>query len=153
MATRKIVKSEDPILRKISKPVTEFNEKLWFLLDDMKETMMQANGVGLAGPQVGVLKQVVTMCVNDMYIEMVNPVIVKEVGKELYAEGCLSCPGVSGYVFRAKTVKVRAQDRYGVPFELTGNEMLAQCISHETDHLKGILFIDKMEKNVKNSKK
>ena len=145
MAIRKIVKSTDPLLRKISKPVTEFNQKLWDLLDDMKQTMRQNNGVGLAGPQVGILRQVCVVEVNGMYVEFVNPEILSEEGSKLMLEGCLSVEKLNGFVYRPEKITVRAQDRFGNFFTLTGEDYLAQAISHETDHLKGILFIDKLD--------
>lgn len=145
MAIRKIVKSTDPLLRKISKPVTDFNQKLWDLLDDMKQTMRQHNGAGIAAPQVGMLKQVCAVEVNGMYLEFVNPEILSEEGSKLMLEGCLSVEKVNGFVYRPEKITVRAQDRFGNYFTVTGEDYLAQAISHETDHLKGILFIDKLD--------
>ena len=145
MAIRKIVKSNDPLLRKVSKPVTDFNQKLWDLLDDMKQTMRQHNGAGIAAPQVGILRTVCAVEVNGMYLEFVNPQIISEEGSKLMLEGCLSVENLSGYVYRPEKITVKAQDRYGNFFTLTGEDYLAQAISHETDHLKGILFIDKLD--------
>ena len=145
MAIRKIVKSTDPLLRKISKPITDFNQKLWDLLDDMKQTMRQNNGAGLAAPQVGMLKQACVVEVNGMYVEFVNPEILSEEGSKLMLEGCLSVEKLNGFVYRPEKITVRAQDRFGNFFTLTGEDYLAQAISHETDHLKGILFIDKLD--------
>ena len=145
MAIRKIVKSTDALLRKISKPVTDFNHKLWDLLDDMKQTMRQNNGVGLAAPQVGILKAVCVVEVNGLYLEFVNPKILKEEGSHLMLEGCLSVDNLNGFVYRPERITVQAQDRFGNFFTLTGEDYLAQAISHETDHLKGILFIDKLD--------
>ena len=145
MAIRNIIKSTDPLLRKKSKPVTEFNRKLWDLLDDMKVTMRKHNGAGLAAPQVGILRTVCVVEVNGLYLEFVNPEILKEEGSHLMLEGCLSVENLSGYVYRPEQITVKAQDRYGNFFTLTAEDYLAQAISHETDHLKGILFIDKLD--------
>ncbi len=145
MAIRKIVKSTDPLLRKISKPVTDFNQKLWDLLDDMKQTMRQHNGAGIAAPQVGILRTVCSVEVNGLYLEFVNPQILSEEGSKLMLEGCLSVDNLNGFVYRPEKITVKAQDRYGNFFTVTGEGYLAQAISHETDHLKGILFIDKLD--------
>ena len=144
MAYREIVKEGDELLRKVSKPVKDFDEELWQLLDDMKETMIKANGVGLAGPQVGVLKRVVVIEINNMYVELINPEIIDMQGETIKEEACLSVPDVSGEVARPKQVTVKAKDRYGNKFTLTGEKWLARCICHECDHLEGILFIDKI---------
>lgn len=149
MALRKIVLSDNDILRKTSKPVTEFNERLWQLLDDMRETMVKGDGVGLAAPQVGVLKRVVVVDVNGMYLELINPEIVASSGNQCKVEGCLSVKGISGYVDRPKDVSVKAMDRYGKPFMISGTDLLAQCLCHEIDHLNGILFIDIMKEEYK----
>lgn len=145
MALRKVVKVGDGILRKISKPVVNFDDKLEDLLDDMWETMTANDGMGLAAPQVGVLRRVVIMCVNNMKFELINPIIIKEEGEDLDKEGCLSVGGEHKFVKRPYKVKVRAQDRYGYDIELTGEKYLARCICHEVDHLNGVLFIDKVE--------
>ena len=149
MATRNVIKIGDEILRKISKPVKNFDENLWELLDDMRETMYKNDGAGLAAVQVGVLKQVIVMEINNMYFELINPEIVKQEGEEIAKEGCLSVGGVQEYVKRPHKVTVRAKDRYGYDIEITGEGYLARCICHETDHLKGILFVDKIEKGYK----
>ncbi len=146
MAVRKVVKMGDELLRKKSKTVTVFDEKLWELLDDMKETMYEYDGMGLAAPQVGVLKRVVVMDVNNMFFELVNPEIIEESGQDLEQEGCLSCGKMRDYVKRPYKVKVKAQDRFGYEFVLEGEKWLARCICHEVDHLNGILFVDKVEK-------
>ena len=143
MAVRKVVKIGEEILRKKSKVVREFDEKLWELLDDMKETMYAYDGMGLAAPQVGILKRVVVMEVNNMFYEMVNPEIIEQSGSDLEQEGCLSCGKQREYVERPMTVTVKAQDRYGYDYTLTGEKLLARCICHEVDHLNGILFVDK----------
>lgn len=143
MATRKILQDEDPALRKVCRPVTEFNERLWQLLDDMTETMHQAEGVGLAGPQVGVLRRVMVMDVGDGVIEAINPEIVEKRGEQEGSEGCLSFPGKWGIVRRPRMVKMKAQDRYGKWYYRTGEDLLARCMCHEIDHLDGIVFLDR----------
>ena len=142
MALRNILKDDDPTLRKVCRPVTEFNERLWQLLDDMAETMYAANGVGLAGPQVGVLRRVFVMDVGNGLIEAINPEILSEKGSQVGQEGCLSFPGRWGDVQRPMKVKLKAQDRYGKWFIITGDELLARCICHENDHLNGVVFLD-----------
>lgn len=143
MAIRNILKDEDPTLRKVCRPVTEFNERLWQLLDDMADTMHKAEGVGLAGPQVGILRRVVVMDVGDGVIEAINPEIVSESGKQEGPEGCLSFPGKWGTVTRPKKVRMKAQDRHGKWFFLTGEDLLARCMCHEIDHLDGVVFLDR----------
>lgn len=147
MAVRNVVKMGDELLRKKSKIVREFDEKLWELLDDMKETMYEFDGMGLAAPQVAVLKRVVVMEVNNNFYELINPEIIYEEGEDLEQEGCLSCGKQRDFVKRPMKVTVKAQDRYGYEFTLTGEKWLARCICHEVDHLNGILFLDKVEKN------
>ena len=146
MAVRKVIKLGDDILRKKSKPVANFDEKLGELLDDMKETMYQYDGMGLAAPQVGILKRVVVMEVNNMFYELINPEIIHTEGADIEQEGCLSCCKQRDYVERPYKVTVKAQDRYGYEFTLTGEKWLARCICHEVDHLNGILFVDKVIK-------
>jgi len=146
MAVRKVVKMGDEILRKKSKVVKDFDEKLWELLDDMKETMYEFDGMGLAAPQVAVLKRVVVMEVNNNYYELINPEIIAFEGSDVEQEGCLSCGKQRDYVERPYKVTVKAQDRYGFEFTLTGEKWLARCICHEVDHLNGILFVDKITK-------
>ncbi len=148
MALRKIVYIEDEMLRKKSRRVERFDERLHTLLDDMAETMYKNNGCGLAAPQVAVLKRVVVMDVGDGLIEMVNPEIVSREGEVDGVEGCLSIPGRQGYVVRPQKVVVRAQDRNGAPIEITGEDWLARCICHETDHLDGRLYVDIMHEEV-----
>lgn len=149
MAQRNIILSDNELLRKTSKVVTEFNERLWQLLDDMRDTMIKGDGVGLAAPQVGVLKRVVVVDVNGMYLELINPEIVASSGNQCKVEGCLSVKGISGYVDRPLNVSVKAMDRYGKPFMISGTDLLAQCLCHEIDHLNGVLFIDKMKEEYK----
>lgn len=142
MALRTIVLSDDELLKKRSKMVTAFDEKLWQLLDDMAETLEEANGVGLAAPQVGILRRVVIIDIGEGLIELINPEIVSAKGKQREVEGCLSCPGKWGFVERPEKVKVKAFDRFGKPFKVEGTELLAIAMSHEIDHLNGVLFVD-----------
>ena len=142
MALRNILTDDDPALRKVCRPVTEFNERLWQLLDDMAETMYAANGVGLAGPQVGILRRIFVMDVGNGLIEAINPEIMAEKGSQIGQEGCLSFPGRWGDVKRPMKVRLKAQDRYGKWFIITGEELLARCICHENDHLNGVVFLD-----------
>jgi peptide deformylase len=144
MAIRIIRKDDDEILRKISKKVDKIDERILTLLDDMAETMRNAEGVGLAAPQVGVLRRVVVVDIGEGLIELINPVIVYEKGEQMREEGCLSIPGRSGVVKRPEKVIVRALNREGETFEITGEELLATALCHEIDHLNGILFIDKI---------
>ena len=146
MAIRNIITDKDPVLRKVSKPVTKIDENLGILLDDMKDTLIKANGAGLAAPQVGILKRVAIVMVNGMYFEMVNPVIIDSEGSQCGDEGCLSSPGIFKKVTRANKVTVQAFDRYGFEFTLTGEDLLARAIQHECDHLDGILFVEKAER-------
>lgn len=142
MAIRNIVKDGDPILKKKCRPVEKFDQKLAILLDDMTETMHQANGVGLAAPQVGMLRRVVVIDVGEGVIELVNPKIVAYSGEQEGVEGCLSFPGEWGLAKRPNYVKVRAQDRNGEEFEIDGEELLARAFCHEIDHLNGVVFKD-----------
>ena len=148
MALRKIVHIEDDLLRRKSRPVTKFDARLHALLDDMAETMYHAEGVGLAAPQVAVLRRVVVMDCGDGLIEMVNPEIIATEGEQDGAEGCLSVPGRRGMVKRPMQVTVRFQDRNGEWFELEGEGLLARCIMHETDHLDGRLYVDIMSREI-----
>lgn len=140
MAIRKIVKFGDDILQKTCRPVEKFDKKLFQLLDDMKETLAEANGVGLAAPQVGILRRVCIVDVGDGPIELINPEIIGEEGEQEGAEGCLSNPGEYGIVKRPLKVTVKAQDRNGNWFQKTGEELCARAFCHEIDHLQGILF-------------
>lgn len=144
MAIRNILKNEDPALRKVCRPVTDFNERLWQLLDDMADTMYEAEGVGLAGPQVGVLRRLFVMNVGDGLVEAINPEITHVDGTQTGPEGCLSFPGQQGEVTRPKRVTFKAQDRFGKWFVMTGEDLKARCICHETDHLDGVVFLDKV---------
>lgn len=143
MAIRKVVSYEDEMIRKKSKPVKDFDENLWQLLDDMKETMYKNNGMGLAAVQVGVLRRAVVIDVNGLFAELINPKIIKMEGEDVEEEGCLSVNGFSGRVKRPYHVTVEAVDRFGYPFTLSGEKWLARCMCHEIDHLDGILFVDK----------
>ena len=145
MALRTIIKEGDERLRKKSRPVTEFNERLWTLLDDMYETM-KGDGVGIAAPQVGILRRAVVIDVGEGRHELVNPEIVEQEGDQYGGEGCLSVPGQYGMVHRPQKLRVRAQDRYGKPFELEAEGYRAVAVCHETDHLDGVLFIDKADR-------
>lgn len=143
---REIIKEGDEVLRKKCHKVEKFDLKLHTLLDDMYETMQEANGVGLAGPQVGILRRVCVIDVGEGKIELVNPEIVKTSGEQTGDEGCLSCPGKWGTVTRPMKVTVKAQDRFGKEIKVKGTELLARAFCHEIDHLDGILFVDKIEK-------
>lgn len=144
MALRQIVKFGEDILRKKSRPVTNFDERLWTLLDDMAETMRSKDGAGLAAVQVGVLRRAVVIDVRDEHglIELINPEIISEEGTQTGGEGCLSAPNVWEEVERPNIVTVKAQDRNGREFTITGSALLARAFCHEIDHLDGILFID-----------
>jgi len=145
MALRLIRFDGDEILRKISKPVTEINESILTLLDDMKETL-KGNGVGLAAPQIGVLKRIIVVDVGEGPIEIINPEIFDEEGEQIGVEGCLSMPEVFGEVKRPMKLRVRGLDRTGKKFEMEAEELLAIVTCHEVDHLNGILFKDKVIK-------
>ncbi|MBQ3150721.1 MAG: peptide deformylase [Clostridia bacterium] len=144
MGYREIVKVGDPVLKKTSRKVEKFDEKLARLIDDMKETMYKAEGVGLAAVQVGVLRRVVVLDCGDGFKELVNPVIIEEDGVQEEQEGCLSVPGEYGITRRPATVKVQAQDRNGKWHVYKGAGLLARCFCHEIDHLDGILFTQKV---------
>lgn len=145
MASRKVLKIGDPVLRKKSKPVVDFNEDLWELLDDMKETMYNNDGMGLAAPQVGVLRRVIIVDVNNCFFELINPEIIYQEGEDIDSEGCLSVGNFKDNVKRPYKITVRAVDRYGFPIEITGEKYFARCVCHEIDHLDGVLFVDKSE--------
>lgn len=144
MAIREIREKDDEILYKKCKTVVKFDEKLHILLDDMYETMQSRDGVGLAAPQVGILKRAVVIDVGDGKIELINPEIVEESGEQTGSEGCLSVPGVFGEVTRPNVVTVKAQDRDGKWFKITGKELLARAFCHEIEHLDGKLFLDRV---------
>lgn len=140
MALRQVRYKEDEVLYKECKEVKKFDEKLGILLDDMYDTMKKANGVGLAAPQVGILKRAVVIDIGEGRIELINPQIIATSGSQTGTEGCLSFPNVWGEVERPNYVKVKAFDRYGKEFELEGEELLARAICHECDHLDGVVF-------------
>ena len=144
MAIREIREKGDEILYKKCKAVVKFDEKLHILLDDMYETMQSRDGVGLAAPQVGILKRAVVIDVGDGKIELINPEIVEESGEQTGSEGCLNVPGVFGEVTRPNVVTVKAQDRDGKWFKITGKELLARAFCHEIEHLDGKLFLDRV---------
>ena len=143
MAKLKIVKFGDPTLRKVARPVTEITPRLITLLDDMIETMRAAGGCGLAAPQVGVLRRIAVIEVDEGdVIELINPKIIAFAGEQTEQEGCLSNPGEYGITKRPKAVTVRAMNRHGEEFEVSGSDLLARAICHECDHLDGKLYID-----------
>jgi peptide deformylase len=153
MARRNILTAGEPTLNKKCRPVTNFDGRLHQLLDDMAETLASENGVGLAAPQVGVLRRVVLVLETNVpdeqeeyVIELINPEIIESSGEQYGAEGCLSVPGEFGLVKRPYKVKVRAQDRYGEWFEVEGEGLTGRCFCHELDHLEGILFTEKCDR-------
>jgi peptide deformylase len=154
MALRNILHDGDPTLNKKSRAVGEFNQRLHELIDDMRETLLNADGVGLAAPQVGVLRRVALVLdtekedapLEEQLIELINPEIVAASGEQVGAEGCLSVPGLYGIVKRPDLVKVRAQDRHGNTFEVWGKMLTARAFCHELDHLNGVLFTSLAEK-------
>lgn len=146
MGLRKILTDKDPALHKVCRPVEKFDGRLHRLLDDMKETLAEANGVGLAAPQVGILRRVVLVDTGDEVLELINPSLLETSGEQVGAEGCLSVPGKYGLVKRPNYAKVRAQDRNGHWFEAEGEELIARCFCHELDHLDGILYTEVMER-------
>ena len=147
MALRKIMTEKDPALHKVCRPVPEFNDRLHRLLDDMTETLRQANGVGLAAPQVGILRRaVVVETGEENMLELVNPRILEQSGEQDGAEGCLSVPGKWGMVKRPNYVKLQAQDRFGNWFEVEAEALIARCFCHELDHLDGHLYTEKVSR-------
>ena len=140
MGLRKILTYKDPALHKVCRPVEKFDWRLHKLLDDMTDTLAEANGVGLAAPQVGILRRVVVIDVGDGIIELVNPRILRTAGSETTSEGCLSFPGEYGLVERPTEVEIEAEDRHGKTFRMTGHDLLARAFCHETDHLDGKVF-------------
>jgi len=142
MALRLIRVDNDPILRKKAKPVNEINEKILTLLDDMKETLQERNGVGIAAPQVGVLKRVVVIDCEEYFYEMINPEIIKLEGTQICDEACLSVPGYHGDIERPMNITVQAQNREGDIITVEAEEYLASVLCHELDHLDGVLYLD-----------
>ncbi len=146
MGLRKILTDKEPALHKVCKPVTAFDSKLHKLLEDMKETLVDSGGVGLAAPQVGILRRVVVVDLGEEILELVNPELIETGGEQQGPEGCLSVPGKYGLVKRPYWAKVRAQDRDGNWFEAEGEELIGRCFCHELDHLDGILYTQVMER-------
>ncbi len=149
MGLRKILTTEDSALHKVCKPVVSFDERLWKLLDDMRETLIESGGVGLAAPQVGILRRVFLVDVGEEeneIIEFINPEILETDGEQIGPEGCLSVPGKYGIVKRPYYAKVKAQDRYGDWFEAEGEELIGRCFCHENDHLDGIIYTQVMDR-------
>ena len=146
MGLRKILTTKEPALHKTCKIVEKFDGRLHALLDDMRETLIDSGGVGLAAPQVGILRRVVIVDTGEEILELVNPTIIETDGEQVGAEGCLSVPGKYGLVKRPMVAKVRAQDRYGDWFEAEGEELIARCFCHELDHLDGILYTEVMDR-------
>ena len=148
MGIRKILTVEEPALHKTCRPVENFDSKLHKLLDDMRQTLIDSEGVGLAAPQVGILRRVVLVDNGEEILELVNPEILETDGEQIGAEGCLSVPGKYGLVKRPYYAKVRAQDRNGNWYEAEGEELTARCFCHELDHLDGTLYIDVMDREL-----
>ena len=146
MGLRKILTDAEPALHKVCKPVEKFDGRLHSLLADMKETLIDSQGVGLAAPQVGILRRVVLVDTGEQILELINPTLVETDGEQEGAEGCLSVPGRYGLVKRPYWAKVRAQDRNGEWFEVEGEELIARCFCHELDHLDGIIYTEVMER-------
>ena len=149
MALRKILTDAEPALHKVCKKVENFDSKLFKLLDDMRDTLIESGGVGLAAPQVGILRRVVLVDVGEEdneIIEFINPEMMETDGEQYGPEGCLSVPGKYGLVKRPYYAKVRAQDRNGDWFEAEGEELIARCFCHELDHLDGIVYTEKMDR-------
>ncbi len=149
MAVRTIIKSINPKIRKKSKPVKVFDEALENLLEDMKDTMRDTgHGAGLSAVQIGVLKRVCVIEANGLYLEMINPEIIKQSGSQICEEGCLSIPDTFGNVKRPMNVTVKALDRHGYEYTISAEDFLAVVMCHEIDHMEGILFTDKLEKEL-----
>ena len=146
MGLRKILTTEESALHKVCKPMVNFDERLWRLLDDMRETLIDSGGVGLAAPQVGILRRVVLVDTGEEILELINPEMLETDGEQIGPEGCLSVPGKYGLVKRPYYAKVRAQDRFGDWYEVEGEEIIARCFCHELDHLDGIVYTEVMER-------
>ena len=146
MGIRKILTVKEPALHKTCKPVENFDRKLHNLLDDMRDTLIDSEGVGLAAPQVGILRRVVLVDTGEEILELINPSLLETDGEQIGAEGCLSVPGKYGLVKRPNYAKVRAQDRDGKWFECEGEELIARCFCHELDHLDGVIYTEVMER-------
>lgn len=150
MALRNILTEGNPTLYKKSRPVVKFDDRLHLLLDDMKETLLDAEGVGLAAPQVGILRRLFLVDTGEEILECINPEIVETSGEQVGLEGCLSVPGKYGVVKRPNVVKIRAQDRNGEWFEAEGEELIARCFCHEYAHLDGQLYTEVAERMLTN---
>ena len=146
MGLRKILTDAEPALHKTCRPVNNFDSRLHTLLDDMRETLIESGGVGLAAPQVGILRRVVLVDNGEEVLELVNPTLVETDGEQVGPEGCLSVPGKYGLVKRPYYAKVRAQDRFGNWYEAEGEELTARCFCHELDHLDGIIYTEVMDR-------
>ena len=146
MGLRKILTDAEPALHKTCRPVINFDQRLFTLLDDMRETLIESGGVGLAAPQVGILRRVVLVDTGEEILELINPTLVETDGEQEGPEGCLSVPGKYGLVKRPYYAKVRAQDRNGDWYEAEGEELIARCFCHELDHLDGIIYTEIMER-------
>ena len=146
MGLRKILTDKDPALHKVCKSVEKFDEKLHKLLEDMTDTLIDSQGVGLAAPQVGILRRVVIVDTGEEILELVNPVMLETSGEQVGPEGCLSVPGKYGLVKRPNVAKVRAQDRFGEWYEVEGEELIGRCFCHELDHLDGIVYTEVMDR-------
>lgn len=150
MALRNILTEGNPTLYKKSRPVVKFDDRLHLLLDDMKETLLDAEGVGLAAPQVGILRRLFLVDTGEEILECINPEIIETSGEQIGLEGCLSVPGKYGVVKRPNVVKIRAQDRNGEWFEAEGEELIARCFCHEYAHLDGQLYTEVAERMLTN---
>ena len=146
MGLRKILTVDEPALHKVCKPITDFDRKLHKLLEDMRETLIDSGGVGLAAPQVGILRRVVLVDTGEEILELINPTLLETDGEQIGAEGCLSVPNKYGLVKRPYYAKVRAQDRNGNWYECEGEELIARCFCHELDHLDGVFYTEVMER-------
>lgn len=143
MVIRRILTDDDPALHKKCHYITKFDEKLWALLDDLKETLADASGAGLAAPQVGIVRRAVIVVTDDgEMLELINPEVIDQEGEQDGLEGCLSIPGMWGYVKRPMRVRVKAQDRNGQWFEVEGEEIMARCFCHEIEHLDGHMYTE-----------
>ena len=146
MALLNIVKEGDPTLRKVCRPVTEITPRILQLLDDMVETLIDSNGAGLAAPQVGILRRIAVVDMGDEIVELINPEIIAAEGQQQELEGCLSVPDVWGITDRPQKVTVKATNRFGEEFTVTGEDLDARCFCHELDHLDGIVYTEVMER-------
>ncbi len=151
MAVYQVITNPDPVLRQKAIPVEKINAGVLRVLDNMKDTLYAADGIGLAAPQIGISKRMIVVDLGDNLMELINPEIVQQEGLQNGTEGCLSVPGVIGWVDRAQKVTVRFLDREGQDQEIEAEDLLARCLQHEIDHLNGILFIDKASETQRES--